>query len=104
MPEWRLLHPEMTQEALGYLPLYLSDSDQRPAAVQFQERYGPIGGGWTPTKQKIELKPDGLHFPGDPVMPPLAETKLGDETIRFYDCSWVAIIQPDGSYEIARID
>lgn len=46
----------------------------------------------------------GITFPGDPMMPLLAEAKLGKETIRIYDCAWVAIVQEDGSFEISRID
>jgi hypothetical protein len=29
---------------------------------------------------------------------------LRDEEIRFYDYSWLAIVQPDGSFEVARVD
>jgi hypothetical protein len=47
---------------------------------------------------------DGLCYPGDPPMPALAETRLREETIRVYDCSWVAIIQPDKRFEVCRLD
>jgi hypothetical protein len=45
-----------------------------------------------------------LKYPGDPIMQPLAETKLRDETIRYYEYSWLSITQPDGTYEVARLD
>jgi hypothetical protein len=43
-------------------------------------------------------------LPGDPPLLPIAVTMLRDEEIRFYDHSWLAIVQPDGSLEVARVD
>jgi hypothetical protein len=45
-----------------------------------------------------------MHYPGDPDFPPVAKLQFRDETVVFYDSAFVAIIQPDGSYEIARLD
>lgn len=103
---WTLLPPQMTADMLGYIPEFLIADDPRSAREQFNDRYAMIGGGgWHRTAARgLVMKDDGLHFPGDPVMVLLAEAKLRDETIRFYNRSWVSITQPDGSYEIARMD
>ncbi len=98
---WVMKHPQATIELLGYIPSFLSENDPRPARKQFDDAYI---GGWTPFKGHTMLSNGNLAYPGDPETPLLAETKLRDEVIRFYESSWVAIVQPDGSYEIARMD
>jgi hypothetical protein len=95
---WVMKHPRAVPEMLGYLPGMLSENDPRPARDQLDDNYE-----WRPF-EGFTMLPDGLAYPGDPLMPLLAETMLRDETIRFYDCSWVAIVQPDGSYEMCRMD
>jgi hypothetical protein len=45
-----------------------------------------------------------LRYPGDPPLNPLAQARLRDELIVFYDHAIVAIVQEDGSFEVARID
>lgn len=100
---WTLLHPDAHPDMLGFLPGMLNENDPRPAREQFNSNYRQ-GGGWRPFKGFTMLPDGNLAYPGDPPMPLLAETKLRDETIRFYECSWVAIMQPDGSCEIARMD
>jgi len=45
-----------------------------------------------------------LTYPGDPPLKPLARAKLRDELVYFYDHSWVAVIQENGSFDVARID
>lgn len=103
MIEFELLHPAMTQGHLGYLPGMLDASDPRPAREQFDEGYRN-GGGWSPFKGHTLHADNTLSYPGDPPLPPLAQVRLRDELIVFYHHSWVAIIQPDRSYEIARMD
>ncbi len=102
MPLWIIKHPKATFDMLGYIPDMLSDRDPRPAREQFDANYRQ-GGGWTPFKG-FTMTARGLEYPGDLPMPLLAETTLRGETIRFYKCSWVAIVQPDGTYEICRMD
>lgn len=100
---WHLQHPQATSYMLGFIPHFLYESDPRPAAEQFQERY--VFGGWRPF-QGFTMAADGSNivYPGDPPMRLIAETKLREETIRLYECAWVAILQPDGSFEIAHMD
>ena len=46
-----------------------------------------------------------LRFPGDPPFKPLAFTKVNDETVIFYpSCSLLCIVQPDGNWEVTRVD
>jgi hypothetical protein len=99
---WVLLN-NATPEALGFIPSFVSDDDPRPAREQLDTAYGH-GGGWR-AFPGFTMLPDGnLKYPGDPPTVALAETYLRDETIRFYQHSWVAVIQPDGTFEVCRMD
>lgn len=101
MPVWTMLHPEMTMGHLGYLPPRLDLNDPSPAKEQLG-RQQP--GGWFPFHGPVLRDDNSLKCPGDPPLRPLAQTRLRDELIVFYDHSWVAIIQPDRSFEVARMD
>jgi hypothetical protein len=99
-------------EMIGFIPSFLDLNDPRSAKEQFNERYAH-GGGWDPFQtgniadepgRKFIVKANSLDYPGDPPMRIIAEAKLRDEVIRVYDCAWVAIIQPNGDYEICRMD
>src|SRR5215469_1099991 len=87
---------------LGYLPEFVTDEDERPARAQIGERYV---GGWQPM-DGFECDPVSgwLKFPGDPVMKPLAMARLRDEVIWFYEYGWVCVMEPDCSFEVARLD
>lgn len=90
-------------DELGFIPSFISETDPRPAGQQFNENYSH-GGGWNPFKG-FTMLPDGrLQYPEDPPLEIIAETKLRDETIRFYEYAWLMIIQSDGSWEVSRID
>lgn len=99
---FKLIHPRATYEMLGYIPVFLSESDSRSAKEQFNDRYRH-GGGWSKF-DGFEVTPRGLEYPGDPVNHLLAEAKLRDEVIRIYEHAWVSITQSDGSVEVARMD
>lgn len=101
---WVSRHPGFTSlEMLGAIPSFLSEDDPRDAKTQINEAYG-FAGGWRPLPD-WEMSVDGaIKYPGDPWLPVLCETRLRDEIIFYYQFSWVAIVQPDGSYEIARLD
>lgn len=96
---------------LGFIPSFLSESDPRPAAEQFNERYAH-GGGWSPMKGWTTERFDGpngshslsIRYPGDPPYRPIARIQLRDEHIWIYQNAWVAIEQADGAVEIARMD
>jgi len=98
---WVMVHPQCTPEMLGFIPSFLDPDDPRPAKVQFHSNYIS---GWIPFKGFKMTARGNLLYPGDPPCLLLAETKLRDEVIRFYEHSWVAVIQPDGSFEACRMD
>jgi hypothetical protein len=100
---WTLLRPGMTYEHLGLLVYMLDDRNPKPAAEQLDAGYRH-GGGWRPFKGHKLTDNDGLSYPGDPVEYPVAETWLRDEHILLYPHDWVAIIQPDRSFEVCRMD
>ena len=89
-------------DALGLIPEFLSESDPRSAKQQFQIVYAH-GGGWRPFSG-FDRTDRGLEFPGDPPMELVGFTMLREEMIEVYQYSWVCIVQPDGSYEVARMD
>ena len=99
---WRLFHPDAAA-ALGFVPSFFSEADPRSAAEQLNANYAQ-GGGCEPIPG-VRIMPSGrLHYPGDPPIRALAETKLRDEIIRFYEFELLAIIQPDGSFLVTRCD
>lgn len=99
--DWEMLDPRMTLDHLGFLPEFLSDHDPRPAKEQFAANHHP---GWRAFKGFVKGADNSLTYPGDPPQPVLAQTKLRDELICYYYHSWVAIIQPDGTFEVCRMD
>lgn len=105
MMTWLKLHPEADFQAhVGLIATFLDDADPRPAAEQFTANYG--FGGWMPFGEgrfKM-LEGLGLQYPGDPVLAPLFATKLRDEFVVVYSSSVVAIVQPGGAFEVARLD
>jgi len=104
MLTWEMLHPKMTLEHIGKIPFWLDDVNPLSANEQINQNYWH-GGGWVPFLGfNMDPKTLALLYPGDTSMRPLAKTQIRDETIVFYDHSWVAIIQKDGSFEVARID
>ena len=98
---WDMLYPGMTYDHLGLLPTFVSGDDPRPAREQFNERYVS---GWDPMKGFKLDQQDWLHYPGDPPLRPIALAYLRSELILFYEHEWVAIVQPDRSFEVCRMD
>lgn len=95
---WLMFHPNVD---LGYLPTFLNEDDPRKAAEQIDANYR--FGGWQ-SAQGFKLDDLALKFPGDPPLHPLAMTKLRDETILLYPYDFVAILQKDTTFDVARID
>jgi hypothetical protein len=103
MIHFRLIHPLANRDHLGYIPEFLSEYDPRPAKEQIDANY-KHGGGWhSMTGFKMD-KNHVLKYPDDPPMFPIAEAHLRDELIFIYSHAWVAIVQKDGSFDVARID
>lgn len=104
---WKL-HPQLSPEALGLLPEFLTHADDRPARTQLHEAYAH-GGGWHRFEGftlNASEPPEAwkLAYPGDPAMRLIGYTRLRDETIALFESSWVAVVAADGTYEIARMD
>ena len=100
------MHPLLTRDHLGFLPDILLDNDPRPMKEQISARYA-YGGGWHPMSDMTLHDGGVLHFPGDPPFMPVAKIELEDgrgEFAYLYEHDFVAIIQPDGSYEVSRMD
>ena len=98
------IHPKATIDHLGFIPGFLSDDDPRPAKEQFHEHYRH-GGGWLPIKGFAFNKVDHtMKYPGDPPFPPIALITLRNERIFLYESAFVAIVQSNNTYEVARMD
>lgn len=94
-----------TDDHLGLIPSFLSVHDPRPAKEQFDQNYRH-GGGWSPYPKGSWTMAENhtIKYPGDDRMKPLASAQLRDETIFVYEMGIVAIVQKDGSFEVARMD
>ena len=103
MLEVRFLHPRATWDHVGSIPDMLSEHNPKSAKEQLHNGY-PQGGGWIPF-EGFELRADNsIKYPGDPPHKPIAELHLRNELILVYEHSWVAVIQPNRSFEICRMD
>jgi hypothetical protein len=102
---WVALDARFRPEHLGFLPDILLHDDQRSVKDQLEDRYAH-GGGWRPIEGlKLNRKTMVMRYPGDPPYKPAAFTTIGKEIVVFYpQCSLLTIIQPDGSYEVTRVD
>lgn len=106
MTTFLIIHPQATEEHLGYWPEIFHSSDPRPAREQVDERYD-YGGGWSPMRGfTMDMATAALSYPGDPELQPFAmcELPLTRETVWFYPHAQVAIVQEDGSFEAGRMD
>jgi hypothetical protein len=102
---WIALDKHFKPRLLGFLPEILIEEDERPVKAQLEDRYAH-GGGWRPIEGfKLDRMTMVLTFPGDPPFIPAAFTQIGDETVVFYpSCSLLMILQPNGDYEVTRVD
>jgi len=103
MIEWTLLHPNMTPEALGYLPGFLSEEDLRGMRDQIDERY--VSGWSAMPGWDFDTETWILTYPGDRPLYPLAVASLRHELPLYYRHSWVVVLDMStGSHEVARLD
>jgi hypothetical protein len=103
---WLAKHPRARKEMLGYLPQFLSDADPRPAKEQIHSNYVA---GWQPFEGFTMLPNGDLAYPEDPDTRLLYASVLHPNTTRteyihFYEHAWLAIIQLNGTFEVARLD
>jgi hypothetical protein len=103
MSAWIMFSGHSFRE-LGFLPDILRANDKRPVKDQLEDRYAH-GGGWRPIKGFTMDKNRVLRFPEDPPFYPAAIIVIGGETVIFYpNCSLLAVIAKDGSFEVTRVD
>ncbi len=111
-PEWSIFTRAPLD--LGNIPSFLSENDPRSAIEQLHEAYSHAG-GWLPVsgfkRPSAELITEFhplpsmvIHYPGDPLLYPLAGTTLRDEAIIFYHNAWVGVFAPDETFEVARLN
>jgi hypothetical protein len=94
------------EEFAGLLPQFLSREDPLPAVEQLDAAYSH-GGGWRKFEGFTLTELDGalaLEYAGDPPMREVSRTTLRGEVICLFRHSWVAVIQPNGGFEVARMD
>lgn len=105
---WHLTHPKATPEMLGYLPYLVTDALDTPAREQLEITYAHGGGVRPNTTMTLhdwsEPGKATLTYPNDPPMEEIARAQRRDETLIFFDCSWLAIVQANGDYLITRMD
>ena len=97
-------HPYATIEMAGFIPAWLSESS-KPIRDQLNDGY--IWGGFRHFSGfSIDPSTDELLYPGDPPTIPLIEWQFDSHPQRviLYQHSWVAIIEPDGTFEVCRMD
>lgn len=100
---WTLEHPRATQEMLGYLPEFLSEHDPDSAQAQLDKNY--VFGGFQPFEGfKFDPIQRTLNYPGDPPMRAIGHCMLRDEQIILFEAAWVAIVQQNGDFVVARMD
>jgi len=99
------LHPRATIEHAGSIPYMLSDDSSLSIREQLDVGYRH-GGGWQPFRGFELLADDSLSYPGDPPQRPILEFQVEgrDQRVLLYEHSWVAIINPDRSFEVCRMD
>jgi len=89
-------------EHLGRIPLLFNPQSSDDAWLQLEENYPDgyqpqTGDAWTLTNDEY------LIYKGMPPCPPSATAYLRHEKLLVYAGGWLAIVQPDGSYTLARV-
>ena len=86
----------------GFIPTFLDPADPRPAVEQIDANYVA---GWNDFKGfTFDFDTLTIHYSGDPPLRPLSALLFRKEMLLLYPSSWVLILQPDKSWQIARLD
>jgi hypothetical protein len=91
-------------DEVGLIPGMLDPLDPRKAVEQLHAGYSH-GGGWR-AFHGFTMDPEThvIRYPGDEPLAPRAMILFREESIFIYPCAWVAVVQPDKSFEICRMD
>jgi hypothetical protein len=90
----------------GHIPGFLQESDPRPARDQFN-RYNRGGGNraWLRIMgAAFDNATLTLTLPGERPMAAISALRFRSELLYLFDGNWVCIVQPSGSYEVAKMD
>jgi hypothetical protein len=93
-------------DLVGLTPQFLSEADPADAVTQLHNHYGH-GGGWHDFNGFTLIEVDGLPqltYPSDPPTEAIAYWQLRDEKIILFDHAWMAVVQPDQTFRVARMD
>jgi hypothetical protein len=92
-------------ELAGFIPQMINADDPRPVREQINANYA-YGGGWQPMEGwTLDCSTTSIQYPGDPPYKLVAVGSMPDGTmIAIYPHAWVAIINPDDTFEVARMD
>lgn len=95
--------------ALGFLPMFFSEDDERSARDQLDANYQHGGGvlpsqGFTMNLDREYPAKTTMSYPEDPDLRVVGWAKLRDELILVCEYAYVVIVQPDDSFIITRCD
>jgi len=88
---------------IGYVSMMVRESDPRSLREQLHDGYSH-GGGWDPFEGFTLGEDNSLQFPGDPAYKVMWELKFRDQLFCVYKHAWFAIINPDRTFEVCRMD
>lgn len=100
-----LIHPRGIELA-GHIPNEIVRfDDPRPAREQINDRYN-FGGGWSPMKGwAFDPKTFEIVYQGDEAYDAVLLMELSSgERLFVYRYAWVCIVQPNGTFEVSRMD
>ena len=88
----------------GDLRFFANENSDTPLNKQINKAYS-FGGGWNPLNGfEFNQETKGIKYPGDPELLPLAVATFKEQQVYLYHYSWVAIVNPDKSFEVSRVD
>lgn len=87
----------------GFIPYMLSEHSDKTTVEQLDAGYAH-GGGWHEFNGFAMRVNGNMSYKGDPDTILYAEGKYRDDIIRVYEHAWVAVVHPDGSFNVARMD
>jgi hypothetical protein len=88
----------------GYIPGWLREDDPRPVREQLDSAYAQHGGYWPQEGFTYHPISGAMSYPGDPPFMPCCTIMIRDELVIVYRHGYVAIVQADKSFVIARMD
>lgn len=103
---WGLVHPHANCDMVGYIPSFIDNSSDVPLIEQINAEYIS---GWHKSDQpwKRDLKSNTMWACDEDQpfrMIARYHHKPTGEYLEFYESSFTAVVKPDGTFEVARLD